>query len=97
MLICSAVAIYTFTIMSLSAKSRYPPVNCDQVANYFKGQDSKWETHAYASYHKNLIKIKDNKKTDFGGSMQCFCNKIKAEHKKHWIIGFKAKSKLSEK
>jgi hypothetical protein len=69
MLLCSAVFIYVFTLRSLAAKERYPPVDCESIAKYFGSDKPKWEKHAYGSYTKNLKSIKDNKKTDFGGSM----------------------------
>jgi hypothetical protein len=69
MLVCSAVFIYVFTLRSLAAKERYPPVDCKEVAKYFGTNKSKWVKHAFGSYSRNFKYIADNKKTDFGGSM----------------------------
>jgi hypothetical protein len=54
MLLCSGVAIYIFTMMSIAAKERYPAVNCADVNDLYKNRMDTWETKAYSSYTRNL-------------------------------------------
>ena len=54
MLICSGAFIYFFTLQSLAAKERYPPVDCGEVKKYYGNDIDKWQRHAYDGYMKNL-------------------------------------------
>ena len=84
MLLCSGIFIYVFTLKSLAAKEKYPAVDCKSVSGYFGTSDDgkkKWINKAFDSYTRNLKYAKENKATDFGGSMQCYCKSLP----KHWL------------
>ena len=93
MLVASGIFIYVFTLKSLAAKEKYPPVNCDSVKDYYMPDVNKWIRHAHDSYTKNLAAEKVNNKTDFGGSMQCYCKHIKEKNPKDWLAKSSAEVK----